>query len=89
MAGNKIIIWTSPVENFQKIYVFKDGVIVDQFGIQVTELNEILPALIEKYSINRLDFSGSHIYAEGLVKSFQESAPHLKFGLNDIRINYV
>ena len=89
MTYDRIVIWTSPTEPFQKIYVFKDGAQVDQFGIQVSELNEILPALIEKYNINRLDFSGSHVYAEGLIEQFKNSTPNLRFGLNDIRINIV
>jgi hypothetical protein len=88
MTYDRIVIWTSPVEKFQKLYVFKDGVLVDQMGIAVDDLNDTLEALISKYTINRLDFSGAHAYAEGLVKDFQEKSM-LDFGVNDIRINYV
>ena len=86
--NNKIVIWTSPTIRFQKLYVFKEGEMVDQIGVTVEDLNETLLALMNKYNINRLDFSGTHSYAEGLVKDFQEKSM-LKFGVNDVRINYV
>ena len=88
MTNDRIVIWTSPTIRFQKLYVFKDGVMVDQIGVIVEDLNETLAAFIEKYSIRRLDFSGSHNYAKGLVEDFQEKSM-LKFGVNDIRISYV
>ena len=89
MSVNRIVTWTSPTVRFQKIYVFKDGEMIDQVGVTVEELNETLLALMEKYSIKQLDFSGSHLYAQGLVKNFQESNPTLKFDINNIRIHYV
>ena len=88
MTYDRIVIWTSPTERFQKLYVFKDGALVDQMGIEVDNFYDTLNALIEKYSINRLDFSGTRSYSEGLANDFQEKSM-LNFGVNDIRINYV
>lgn len=88
MNVNRIVIWTSPTVRFQKLYVFKDGEMVDQVGVTVEDLNDTLLALMDKYRIKQLDFSGTHNYAEGLVHDFQAKS-NLKFGINDIRINYV
>lgn len=88
MTYDRIVIWTSPIERFQKLYVFKDGALVDQMGVEPENLSDTLMALIDKYTINRLDFSGNHSYAEGLANEFQEKSM-LDFGVNGIRINYV
>jgi len=88
MTYDRIVIWTSPTERFQKLYVFKDGALIDQMGVEPENLSDTLTALVNKYTINRLDFSGTHSYAEGLVHEFQEKSM-LDFGVNDIRINYV
>ena len=89
MSNNHIVIWTSPTVRFQKIFIYKEGELVSQLGVTVEDLNEILIELMDKYNIKQLDFSGTHSYARGLVKSFQESNPTLKFDVNNIRINYV
>lgn len=88
MSVNRIVIWTSPTIRFQKLYVFKDGEMVDKAGVTIEDLNDTLLAFMDKYHIRQLDFSGTHSYAEGLVRDFQAKS-NLKFGVNDIRINYV
>ena len=78
MNVNRIVIWTSPTVRFQKLYVFKDGEMVDQVGVTVEDLNDTLLALMDKYHIKQLDFSGTHNYAEGLVHDF-----HCQLGIAD------
>ena len=88
MIGDRIIIWTSPLAPFQQLYIYKDSEKVDQIGAQVNDLADILTTAIEKYKIYQLDFSGSHIFAQGLVRAFQQHYA-TKYSIDNITINYV
>lgn len=88
MIGDRIIIWTSPMAPFQQLYIYKDSEKVDQIGAKVDNLADILMAAIEKYEIYQLDFSGSHIFAQGLVRDFQQHYA-TKYSIDNLKINYV
>lgn len=88
MIENKIIIWTSPIAPFQQLYVYKDGERIEKFGAKVENLTDILITAIEKYDITQLDFSGSHVFAQGLVRDFQRQYA-TKYSIDNIKINYV
>lgn len=68
MDVNRIIVWTNPTAPFQKIYVMKDGVLVDQFGVKFEDVKDITYAVADKYDINDVHFSGTRSYAEKIVQ---------------------
>ena len=85
---DKIIIWTSPIAPFQQLYVYKNGERVEHFGAKIEDLADLLIAAIEKYEITQLDFSGAHVFAQGLVRDFQRQYT-AKYSIDNIKINYV
>ena len=74
MDATKIIVWTNPTAPFQKIYVFKDGNLVDQMGITPNYIVNVVLELVEKYQINNIDFSGSKSFGEHFVESLRNEA---------------
>jgi hypothetical protein len=80
METNKIIVWTSPIAPFQKIYVIKNGDMVDQVGVQFDDLEDVIVAMCQKYSITQIDFSGTHSYGKRVGDSL-EANNVTKYGL--------
>ena len=71
---SKIVVWTSPVAPFQKIYVFKEGVLVDQMGIMPNNIVDIIFELVDKYQINDIDFSGTYSFGKSFIDEIQKQA---------------
>lgn len=88
MNLDRVIVWMSPTAPYQKVYVFQKGVLVDQAGITVEDLEETIYAFLIKYNINHLHFSGVHSFAEALGDKIREYSV-TEYGLNDLIIKYV
>lgn len=73
METNKIIIWTNPTVPFQKIYVMKDGVLVDQMGVKFDDVEAIVYELANKYDIQDIHFSGANAYGEKIAKDIEKN----------------
>lgn len=73
METNKIIIWTNPTVPFQKIYVMKDGVLVDQMGVKFDDVEAIVYELAKKYDIQDIHFSGTTAYGEKIAKDIEKN----------------
>ena len=86
MDATKIIVWTNPTAPFQKIYVFKDGNLVDQMGITPNYIVNVVLELVEKYQINNIDFSGSKSFGEHFVKDLRNEA---NTNYKELNINFV
>lgn len=71
---SKIVVWTSPVAPFQKIYVFKEGTLVDQMGIMPNNIVDIIFELVDKYQINDIDFSGTYSFGKSFMDEIQKQA---------------
>ena len=74
MDTNRIIIWTNPVAPFQKLYVMKDGVLIEQMGIQINDVPDIVFELAQKYEIQEIHFSGTRSYAEKIAEDLREQS---------------
>lgn len=85
---NKIIVWTNPTAPFQKVYVMKEGVLIDQLGVKVEDVEDVVFALMDKHGITQIDFSGAVAFAEHFGKNIQE-ANVTKYGARDLIINYL
>lgn len=82
---NKIIVWTSPTVPFQRVYVIKNGDMIDQVGVQFDDLEEVIVAMCQKYNITQIDFSGIHSYGKR-IGDLLEANNVAKYGLTfDIR----
>jgi hypothetical protein len=88
MATNKIIVWTNPTAPFQKIYVMKDGVLVDQMGIMPNNIVDIVFALVDKYNISSIDFSGAHSFAENFANELKKDQI-ARYGHEHLTINFI
>lgn len=88
MEVSKIIVWTSPVAPFQKIYVMKDGVLVDQMGITPNDIVDVVFAVADKYEINKIDFSGARSFAENFMKELQQNQV-ARYGHRRLDINFI
>lgn len=86
MDATKIIVWTNPTAPFQKIYVFKDGNLVDQMGITPNYIVNVVLELVEKYQINNIDFSGSRSFGEHFVENLRNEAIT---NYKELNINFV
>ena len=88
MEVSKIIVWTSPVAPFQKIYVMKEGVLVDQMGIMPNNIVDIVFSLVDKYEITNIDFSGAHSFAENFANELKkDQIAH--YGHECLNINFI
>ena len=85
---NKIIIWTSPTAPFQKIYVMKEGELVDQMGVLPNNLEGIVYALVDKYQIMDIDFSGTPSFAEGFMTTLRNNQI-IHYGRECLNIGFV
>lgn len=88
MEVNKIIVWTSPVAPFQKIYVMKDGVLVDQMGIMPNNIVDIIFSLVDKYDIENIDFSGAHSFAENFANELKKEQV-ARYSHERLNINFI
>ena len=88
MAENKIIIWTSPVAPFQKIYVMQNGIIIDQMGIMPNNIVDITFALVDKYDINNIVFSGTHSFAEAFANELKNNQV-IHYGHERLNITFI
>lgn len=88
MEINKIIVWTSPTSLFQKIFVMKEGTMIDKMGVQINDLEETLFSLVDKYEIYQIDFSGTQSFAKGIGDKLNNNQI-TKYNCTKISINYV
>lgn len=88
MNIDRVIAWVSPVAPYQKLYVFQDGVLIDQAGVKIEDLEDTIYAFLKKYNINQLHFSGTHSFAEKLGDKIKMVGMQ-EYGLNDLVIKYV
>jgi hypothetical protein len=88
MNLDRVVVWMSPTAPYQKAYVFQEGVLVDQAGVTVEDLEEVIYAFLIKYNINHLHFSGVHSFAEALGDKIL-TVGAVEYGLNDLVIKYV
>jgi hypothetical protein len=88
MAANKIIVWTNPTAPFQKIYVMKDGALVDQMGIMPNNIEDIVYALVDKYQITDIDFSGAKSFAEHFADALKNNQV-IRYGEQKLNINFI
>ena len=83
MDVNKIIVWTNPTAPFQKVYVMKDGTLVDQLGVKFEDVEDVVYALADKYHISQVDFSGTPSYGEKIANNLKNNQI-VKYGKADI-----
>ena len=88
MKIDKIIVWTSPVAPFQKIYVMKEGVLVDQAGIMPNDIVDVIFAIVDKYQIDNIDFSGARSFAESFVNELKKEQI-VRYGHESLNINFI
>mgnify|MGYP007111755467 CR=1 FL=1 len=88
MEVNRIIIWTNPVAPFQRIYVMKDGVLVDQMGIMPNNIVDIVYALSDKYNITELHFSGTPSFAQNFADEIEKDQ-YTHYGQKRFTISFV
>lgn len=88
MEVNRIIIWTNPTAPFQKLYVMKDGILVDQMGVKFDDVEDVTYALADKYNITELHFSGTPSYGEKLAKDI-EAHQVIHYGHKHFNISFV
>ena len=61
---DRIIISLSPVERIHKVFVIKNDNLVDQCGVCVENLPEVITMAADKYNIANIDISGVKAYTE-------------------------
>lgn len=88
MEVSKIIVWTNPVAPFQKIYVMKDGILVDQMGIMPNNIVDIIFSLVDKYNIENVDFSGAHSFAENFANELKKEQV-ARYSHERLNINFI
>ena len=77
---NKILVCTNPIGPFQKVVAVKDDKVIEQIGVVVDNLPEIVYAFAKKHNINEIYYMGVKEYAIGLMKDAQFN-PNFSVGL--------
>ena len=87
METNKIMVVNSPVSRFQKIYVVKDGAMVDQLGVGIDDLVEVLFALVEKYGIEEIDLGGNLEFTSKIANSIKQNIS--QYNIHNLIVNQI
>ena len=86
---SKIIVWTNPTAPFQKIYVFKNGNLMEQMGVKFEDAQEIISELCKVHNINQIDFSGTTSYGQKIGDELKKNCA-TKYGFNTpLEISYI
>lgn len=88
MEVNRIIIWTNPTAPFQKIYVMKDGALVDQMGVKFEDVEDVTYALANKYDITEIHVSGTRAYGEKIAHDIENNQV-IHYGHKQFNISFV
>ena len=83
---DRIIVYASPVAPLQKIMAIKDGQLIDQVGIWPSYLVETIFAMVQKYDIQDIDFTGLKSFALNFIEEMKQ--PNT-YNFNNLNINFV
>lgn len=83
---DRIIVYTSPVAPLQKILAIKDGQLIDQVGIWPNDLVETIFAMVQKYDIQDIDFTGIKSFALNFIEEMKQPSA---YNSNNLNINFV
>ena len=87
METNKIMVVNSPVARFQKIYVVKDGTMVDQLGVGLEDLVETLFALVQKYGIKEIDLGGNLAFTQKIADEIKQNIT--QYSIYNLTVNQI
>ena len=85
---DKIIVYTSPVAPLQKIFIMKDGKLVDQVGITPNYITDVVIEAVNKYQVKDIDFTGSESFAENFMNELKTNQISV-YGHECLNINFV
>ena len=85
---DRIIVTLSPVERVHKVFMIKDGKLVDQCGVNVENLPEVVTMAADKYDITDVDLSGTKSYIEKIGTDIKEYNL-TNYANKQLNINYV
>lgn len=64
----KLVAIVRPFERFQTVYVYEDSNKIDQLKVALTDLNNTIFSLSEKYSVKDITLIGSKHFNQGIQK---------------------
>lgn len=88
MENDKIIVWTSLTILPQRIYVMRNGELIDQLHVTFEELEDTIYALVEKYQIYNVDFTGAQGYSEKFIENIKKNNT-INYSNHIINVQYV
>lgn len=71
---NKLIVRGDPIHHMQHIYIYTGGEKVDNLGVHLDEVPEVVLFAVEKYNIEKINLSGSRFYMEGIEQQIRKYA---------------
>lgn len=88
MENNKIVVIANPTCLFQKIFVSKNDEVIDQFGVTYDDIQDITYALVDKYDITDIFFSGPMSYVEKIAKDIENNQV-IRYGMTKIKVHFI
>lgn len=64
----KLVAIVRPFERFQTVYVYEDSNKIDQLKVALTDLNNTIFSLSEKYNVKDITLIGSKHFNQGIQK---------------------
>ena len=68
---DKIIVYTNPVEPFQRVVVIKDKEVITNIGVMPNNLTEIVFDASQKYDVKNICFIGVKTFALGFMQEMK------------------
>jgi hypothetical protein len=81
----EVLISASPFNEYQKIYIYKDDVLISERKVEITDLYSNFLTIIKAYDVSTITLEGPTNYTSKLGQQIKDGA--LKDG-NDVTITY-
>lgn len=86
---DRIIIRGDVTAPYQHLYVYQNGERVDYIGVLFEDLADTVLSCLNKYSLTRIDLSGSRFYMEGIEQEIKKAIALKYNSFPDITFKYV
>ena len=85
---DKVLILASPIAPMQQVFIYKNGAVMEQLGIAIDNLTDVIVAIHEEYDMNNIELSGNHSFTLGLQEQITKKLA-TEYEVSDITITCI
>ena len=85
---DKVLILASPIAPSQQIFIYRDGAVMEKFGIAIDYIADVIAAIHREYNIDTVEISGNHSFTLGIQEQVTKQLS-TEFNLEDITITCI